>query len=139
MAVPVGNTVATSDRSTGPANNIPNAYAGGQATSSPGTGSAFSPVSPSLVRALPQVVTEVRAPYPQEALRLQIEGRIQLMVGIDETGRVRVVKIIKGIGHGLDQAALKAMWKFRWKPAISHEGKPVAFVTPYHYTFTLPR
>ena len=45
--------------------------------------------------------------YPPEALENQIEGTVHLRYGIDHTGKVSDVKIIKGIGGGCDEEAVR--------------------------------
>lgn len=62
-------------------------------------------------------------------------GTVRLRVGIDETGRVKEVKVIKRAGYGLDEAAVKAMWRFRFSPALGQDGKPVPFRINYDYIF----
>lgn len=71
--------------------------------------------------------------YPERASREGIEGRVQLRVRIDETGAVREVNLLQGLGYGLDEVSLRAMRRCRFSPAI-YEGQAVA--TEIRYTFT---
>lgn len=137
--VAVGNTVATAPSNAGP---VP---IGGNVTSTAvpgapaGTGSApFSGVPESFVKQWPRTLEEFLAPYPEEARRVDMRGTVRLRVGIDESGRVREVKVIKRLGYGLDEAASKALWKFRFQPALGQDGRPVPFRINYDYTFTPP-
>jgi TonB family protein len=41
-------------------------------------------------------------------------------------GMAQDVFVIKGLGHGLDQQAIKAVLGWRFKPAMSPDGKPTA-------------
>lgn len=139
VAVPVGNTVATAPSHAAPTPtpvNLPPSTVGG---SSSGTGSTpFAPVSESFVQQWPRTLEEIQAPYPEEARRVDMRGTVRLRVGIDENGRVREVKVIKRVGYGLDEAATKALWKFRFSPAVGQDGRPVPFRINYNYIFNPP-
>jgi len=137
VAVPVGNTlVAVPTAVPKPVVN-PASYAGGVAG---GTGETpFAPVSESYVRQWPTIVQEVQAPYPNQALLMEMEGTVRLSLGIDHDGKLREIKVLRKLGYGLDEAAVNAVRKFKWKPAIGNDGKTVAFRIQYSYTFRLPR
>lgn len=62
--------------------------------------------------------------YPEEAKINGIEGRVFIQAFIDETGNVADAKVIKGAGHGLDEAALEAVKQTKFTPGI-HKGEPV--------------
>lgn len=136
VAVPVGNTLATSPRKVGPARALVAPGVPG------GTGDGdggFSPVSETSIAELPRLTLEVPTPYPADARRLGLEGQVRLRVGIDRKGRVRLVKAIQKAGHGFDEAAEKAMWQFKWTPARTRDGQAVDFQFTYKYIFELPR
>jgi protein TonB len=84
----------------------------------------------------PTVIGDVRIPYPEDARSRGVEGTVVLSVLVDETGRVRTVKVISGPGAGLDQAAAKAVERIRFRPAL-RRGQPVAAQITYRYTFLL--
>ncbi|HMY59708.1 MAG TPA: energy transducer TonB, partial [Pseudomonadota bacterium] len=50
-------------------------------------------------------------PYPEEARAKGIEGNVILRVSVTESGKVHDVKVIKGLGYGLDEAAVAAIRK----------------------------
>ncbi|WP_044889267.1 energy transducer TonB [Myxococcus hansupus] len=84
----------------------------------------------------PTVASEVKIPYPEEARRAGVEGTVTLSIAIDHEGKVSSVKILKGPGYGLNEAARDAIRRFRFKPAIKG-GEPVATEMKYSYTFLL--
>jgi protein TonB len=84
----------------------------------------------------PQVMSEVKIPYPDEARRAGIEGTVTLSITVDNEGRVVAAKIVKGQGYGLDEAALTAIKRFRFKPAVKN-GEAVSTEMKYSYTFLL--
>jgi periplasmic protein TonB len=138
-SAPLGNTVATAPAGVASSTveaKAPTSTLGGAPG---GTGStSFAPVSESFVQQWPRTLEEIQAPYPEEARRVDMRGTVRLRIGIDETGRVREVKLIKRVGFGLDEAATKAMWKFRFSPAIGQDGRPVPFRINYNYVFNPP-
>jgi TonB family protein len=76
------------------------------------------------------------ATYTLEAARERAEGEVKLRVWIDEHGTVTKAVVKKGLGYGLDEAAVEALTtRCRFKPAIGEDGTPVAFVIPYTFEF----
>jgi TonB family protein len=74
--------------------------------------------------------------YTEEARRLGIEGEVQVQVVFPASGAVRVVRITKGLGHGLDEAAIRAAQQIRFKPALQ-QGRAVDFPATVHIVFQL--
>lgn len=74
----------------------------------------------------PPVPTKrVNPKYPPLAQEAGIEGRVILNVFVDETGKVKNALVIKGVPNtGLDEAALEAIQKWEYEPAMQR-GKPV--------------
>ena len=65
-----------------------------------------------------------KAEYTAEARQLKIQGDVLLQVIFKASGEVQVVRVIQGLGHGLDQNAEAAAQKIRFKPAREN-GQPV--------------
>lgn len=84
----------------------------------------------------PQVASEVKIPYPEEARRAGIEGTVTLSITIDTEGKVVAAKVISGPGYGLNEAAREAIKRFRFKPAVKG-GEAVSTEMKYSYTFLL--
>ena len=97
----------------------------------------FSPAKPGEVKDKPKVVLEQQIPYPPEARKLGIEGKVRLRVDIDKKGRVVKVQVLQDPGGGLGQAAAKAIKGFHFSPAIGLSGKPVDYRITYTYVFKL--
>lgn len=72
----------------------------------------------------PTPIFHVPPAYPEFARDAQIQGRVVLHVLVDKFGRVKAVKVIKSV-KGLDDAAVDAVKKWVFKPALS-QNKPVA-------------
>lgn len=70
--------------------------------------------------------------YPKDALEEGIEGKVYVQFMIDKLGRVTNTKVLRGIGFGCDEEALRVIKKMpQWKPA-TQRGKPVPV------TYTIP-
>jgi TonB family protein len=63
--------------------------------------------------------------YPKEARRNRIEGKVFVQFIIERDGTISNPKVIKGLGFGCDEAAIKAIQKSpKWIPG-TQRGKPV--------------
>ena len=71
-----------------------------------------------------EILEKPRPIYTDEARRLRIEGTVQLRVVFGAAGQIRVVAVVKGLGHGLDEAAVQAAEAIRFRPA-RRDGRPV--------------
>jgi TonB family protein len=61
-----------------------------------------------VVKALPAEITfKPRPVYPDEGRQLKIEGEVLLDVVFSATGQIRIVKVVRGLGHGLDESAVR--------------------------------
>ena len=74
--------------------------------------------------------------YTDEARRLGIEGEVLLDVVFLASGQIKVNGVMKGLGHGLDEAAIRAAQQIRFKPAVQ-EGHAVDFPATVHISFQL--
>ena len=74
--------------------------------------------------------------YPQIAKRAGVEGTVYIKAYVNKEGIVTKVVVLKGIGAGCDQAALKAVKETRFKPG-SQRGKPVNVMVSIPVVFRL--
>ena len=82
-----------------------------------------------------EIISKPRPLYSAEALKLQLEGEVLLDVIFPASGGVvHVNRVVKGLGHGLDESAIKAAEQIKFKPAISN-GHPVDFPAVIHIVF----
>jgi TonB family protein len=71
--------------------------------------------------AAPQTPAEIlykpKPDFTDEARRLKLEGEVLVRVVFTATGEVRVLDVVRGLGHGLDENAVRAAQQIRFKPA----------------------
>jgi len=102
-----------------------------------GGGSGERVLKPQEPQSTPIVVVSKPLPqYTQEARQMRIQGDVTLEVRFTASGRVEVLRVVNGLGHGLDQQAILAAEKIRFKPATKN-GVPVDQVSVIHITFQL--
>jgi TonB family protein len=73
-----------------------------------------------------EVVYKPTPNYTEEARTQHVEGEVTLEVEFTAAGQVRVIRVVRGLGHGLDEMAQRAAEQIRFKPATS-KGTPVDF------------
>jgi TonB family protein len=74
--------------------------------------------------------------YTDEARRLGIQGEVALSVVFQASGAIRVIGVVRSLGHGLDQAAEEAATQIRFNPA-QRGGKPADFPATLRIQFRL--
>ncbi len=74
----------------------------------------------------PEVVESSRVlpDYPEAAQRAGVEGVVVLRATIDQQGRLRGLRVLRGVDPLLDEAALAAVRRWKFRPA-TRNGKPV--------------
>lgn len=74
--------------------------------------------------------------YTEEARGLKLEGEVLLEVMFGANGSLHVNRVVRGLGHGLDEAAIAAANQMRFKPAL-RIGQPVDSTAIVHVTFQM--
>jgi len=66
--------------------------------------------------------------YPETAQKQEIEGIVYVSFIVEKNGQINEVKVLRGIGGGCDEEAIRVVSDMpNWKPAM-HDGKPVRVV-----------
>ncbi len=142
FSVPVGNTTMIDPSKSAP--HTGKAVAPLPSAPAPGGKADYKPVSELYIKSMPDIDSDAcgkTITYPAEAEQLGIEGDVKLKVALDEKGHVHDIKVISGLGHGLDEAAMFALrHRCKFSPAVATDGKPVPYVIPaYVFHFEIPR
>jgi TonB family protein len=95
------------------------------------------PAEASATPGLPAEILSKPTPvYTQEARSLKIQGEVLLEVVLEASGSLRVVRVVRGLGHGLDDNAVKAAEQIRFRPA-TRNGQPADSTVVLHIIFQL--
>ena len=93
-------------------------------------------ITPSNLVIPPHVLTHPRAAYTEEARQRGIQGNVIVQAQFDIDGNFVVLKVMKGLGHGLDESALATLQQWRFSPAL-RDGLPVSAVAEIEVPFRL--
>lgn len=95
------------------------------------------PAEPVAAKLIPAEILSKPVPlYTDEARAKRIEGEVLLEVVFEASGKLRVLRIVRGLGHGLDDAAVHAAEQIRFKPALK-DGQPSDSTAVVHIIFQL--
>jgi len=83
-----------------------------------------------------EIISKPDPVYTEEARRLRLEGEVLLEVLFSASGEVRILRVLKGLGHGLDEAAEQAAQRIRFRPARA-DGEAVDAPATLHIIFQL--
>jgi len=84
----------------------------------------------------PKLISKHEPDYTPEARALKVEGQVTLRVMVDVDGSARDIKLIKGLGYGLDEAAVSALSQWQFQPG-TRGGVPVAVVATIEVNFRM--
>jgi TonB family protein len=83
-----------------------------------------------------EILSKPTPVYTDEARAQHIQGEVLLEVVLEASGNLRVLKVVRGLGHGLDDAAVRAAQQIRFKPALK-DGQPSDSTAVVHIVFQL--
>ncbi len=101
-----------------------------------GGGTGGGPYRPGSGITAPRVLQEVKADYTDEARRAGITGEVVLEIVVRRDGSVGDMKLLKGLGGGLNDRARQAVRQWRFAPATK-QGVPVDVIVEVAVEFKL--
>jgi TonB family protein len=129
-----GNGIATGSKGDGRSGGISTGGFGAEQVVHGGPKLAQADAGPATV---PVEITYKPQPvYTDEARSLKLEGEVLLEVSFGANGTMHVNRVVRGLGHGLDEAAIAAANKMRFKPAL-RMGQPVDSTAVVHVLFQM--
>ncbi len=101
------------------------------------------PLNPGVVRigngvSAPMLIRKAEPAYSDEARQAGVEGTVVLSVVVDEQGMPTQLRVLRPLGHGLDEKAIEALQQWRFKPGMK-ENKPVRVQATIEVNFRLPK
>jgi len=131
-----GNGVATGTAKTASQGVVRQAGFGDSDVPAPPTVQS-RPAAQETARVVPAEILSKPVPtYTEEARAKKIEGEVLLEVVFEASGKLKVVRVVRGLGHGLDDAAVRAAEQIRFKPALK-DGQPSDSTAVVHIIFQL--
>jgi protein TonB len=73
----------------------------------------------------PAVIFKIDPEYSEEARKAKYSGEVMLSIIVDAEGKAREIHVVKSLGMGLDEKAIEAVEKWKFKPGMKG-GQPVA-------------
>jgi TonB family protein len=101
-----------------------------------GGGTGGGPYRPGSGITAPSILQEVKPDYTEEARRRGLSGDVVLEIVVRSDGRVGAVRVVQGLGGGLDQRAIDAVRQWRFAPA-RRLGTPVDVLVEVAVEFRL--
>lgn len=83
-----------------------------------------------------EILYKPRPVYTSEARQLRIQGEVLVEVMFTASGNLRINRVTRGLGHGLDEAAVHAAQLIKFKPAL-RDGRPYDANGIVHIVFEL--
>jgi TonB family protein len=84
----------------------------------------------------PTLISKVEPEYSEEARKAKHQGVVVLQIVVDAKGNAVLPKVIRSLGLGLDEKAVEAVLKWKFKPGFK-DGKPVAVAATVEVNFRL--
>ncbi len=100
----------------------------------PGDGSGTGPRQ--RLSALPQILWKIEPEYSEEARKARFQGSVMLAMEVDSEGKPRNIRVVRSLGMGLDERAMDAVSRWRFKPGLLN-GRPVDAPVSVEVSFRL--
>jgi periplasmic protein TonB len=84
----------------------------------------------------PSVLFKVDPEYSEEARKAKYSGTVLISLVVDTQGKALNIKVVRSLGLGLDEKAMEAVAKWKFKPGMK-DGRPVAVVATIEVNFRL--
>jgi periplasmic protein TonB len=84
----------------------------------------------------PVLLEKVEPDYSDEARKARLQGSVLIAVDVDEGGQVTNVRVLRALGLGLDEQAMEAVRKWRFRPARK-DGRAIAYPAAIEVRFRL--
>ena len=84
----------------------------------------------------PQLISKVEPEYSEEARKAKYQGTVLLYVEVDPSGKATNIRVVRSLGLGLDEKAIEAVKKWKFKPGYKN-GQPVTVVATIEVNFRL--
>src|SRR5687767_10993724 len=97
-------------------------------------GSDAGPFRSSEAEQRARILSKPQPSYTESARKFGIQGTVTLRAVLSHDGQIRDVQVIRGLPHGLTEAAVRAARTIKFTPAMKN-GKPVSMYMQLQYNF----
>jgi TonB family protein len=84
----------------------------------------------------PVLLFKVEPEFSEEARKAKHQGMVVLYGEVDTNGRLRNVRVVRGLGLGLDEKAMEAVKQWKFRPGYQ-DGRPVVAAATIEVNFHL--
>jgi protein TonB len=84
----------------------------------------------------PAVLFKVDPEYSEEARKAKYSGTVLISLVVDPSGKAQMIKVVRSLGLGLDEKAMEAVAKWKFKPGMKN-GQAVAVQATIEVNFRL--
>jgi TonB family protein len=84
----------------------------------------------------PEILEKPQPQYTAEGRNLKLEGDVVIQLVFKANGTIQIDHVVSGLGHGLDESAVRAAQEIKFKPA-KREGEPVDYPARVRIEFRL--
>ncbi len=84
----------------------------------------------------PALLYKVEPEYSEEARKAKFQGSVVLYIEVDPEGRAQNVRVVHSLGLGLDEKAIEAVRKWKFRPGYRN-GRPVTVAATVEVNFRL--
>jgi TonB family protein len=85
---------------------------------------------------VPMLLFKVEPEYSEAARKAKFQGTVVLAIDVDVNGLARNIRVREGLGLGLDEQAIDAVRKWRFRPGM-RDGRPVVMPATIEVSFRL--
>jgi len=85
---------------------------------------------------VPTVVYRIEPNYSEDARRARYQGSVVLSAVVRKDGSIEILKVLRGLGLGLDENAVEALRKWKFRPG-TRSGEPVDVALNIEINFAL--
>lgn len=109
-------------------------FGDGDVAAPPTSGSRSQTITPKIIPA--EILWKPVPIYTDEARKLKVEGEVLVEAVLESSGKVKVLRVVRGLGHGLDEEAVREAGQLRFKPA-QRDGEPSDSTVVLHVVFQI--
>jgi periplasmic protein TonB len=84
----------------------------------------------------PVLLVKVEPEFSEEARKAKFQGTVLLGIEVDTSGHAKNLRVLRGLGLGLDEKAIEAVSRWLFRPGVE-DGRPVVTSATVEVNFRL--